>query len=83
MFSDPAAVNYFHVAAVAPMLGYIAYENYNGRPLSANFAMVIALIAIVVLIFHLHLAQQKSTKIAAAVEGLKFGKKTISVGTAL
>ena len=71
MSSTPVAINYFHAAAVAPILGYIAYENYSGRALSQNLSIIIAIIAIFVIIYHLHIAMKKTSQVAA--EGYSSG----------
>ena len=68
MNTSPVAINYFHVAGVAPMLGYIAYENYNGRPIAPTLTILLAIIAIIIVIYHSYLAMQKTAKISAMAE---------------
>lgn len=53
-------INIMHMAGVAPMLAYIGYENYYGRPLDANLAMMLIMLSFLVLVYHAYLYSVKS-----------------------
>lgn len=53
-------INYFHVLFVAPLLGWIGWQNYQGRPLGTNFALFVILVALIVLIYHAYLISVKT-----------------------
>jgi len=48
----PVWINWVHVAAVAPALGYVFYQNYNGRALPANLAIVGFVVVALILLYH-------------------------------
>ena len=55
-------INYFHILGVAPILGYVAYENYMGRALSQSLSVALMLIILVMVLFHAYLISIKTTK---------------------
>jgi len=60
---DGGGINVFHVAAVAPMLGYIGYQSYNGNALHPYFGVFLMILAILVMMAHvgLYMSKQKDT----------------------
>jgi len=53
------AINFFHIFAVAPALAYVFYENYNGRALTKNAAIVGLVVVVLILLYHGYLAVTK------------------------
>jgi hypothetical protein len=53
LFSDRRKqVNLFHIAIIAPLLGYIAYLGINGHPIDKNIYYFLVVMALVIVIYH-------------------------------
>lgn len=59
-------VNLFHLFVVAPALGYVFFENYNGRALSKTAATVALVIVALIAIYHGFLFYTKTFSSAPA-----------------
>ncbi len=70
------AINFFHIFAVAPALGYVFYENYNGRALPQNLAIVGLVVVVIILLFHGYLAFTKMTAGTTTLMGSAVSKST-------
>lgn len=55
-----AGINVFHVAVVAPVLGYVGYTAYNNEPVGVNMGIALMIAAIIVLVFHLWRIYEKT-----------------------
>lgn len=49
------SVNLFHVAVIAPLLGYVAYTNYQGDPIGSTMVWVLVLVLILMVSWHSYL----------------------------
>lgn len=72
-----SGINAFHAIAVAPMLGYIGYQSYQGNVLSTGFAVFLMIIALIVFAFH----ASKYIKKADTVSDTAHAPHTPNAGT--
>ncbi len=65
-----------HMVGVAPMLAYIGYENYYGRPLNANLAMALIMLSFLILVYHAYLYSVKTTAIKETPQNMSIAIQT-------
>jgi len=70
------AINFIHIFGVAPALGYVFYENYNGRALPQNLAIVGLVLVVLMLLYHGYMAFTKMTAGASTLMGSQVGSNT-------
>lgn len=57
---ENANINIFHVAVVAPVLGYVGYTAYKNELVGVNMGIALMIAAIIVLVFHMWRIYEKS-----------------------
>jgi len=55
-------INLFHMAAVAPTLGYIGYQSMNEQLINPNFGIFLLIIALLLFVAHAYMWNEKQKK---------------------